>query len=212
MPALPRHVDERPLGPAELREASELAVRAFHDDPFFCFLLPNERTRARALFLVHRSVLTHPGPGARVRSVRDYDDRILGVALWLPTGRYPQPVRTQLAQMPGLLRANFGHLQSMRRGFAYFKASAKAHQRDPHWYLNLLMTEPAEQRRGVGAALMEDGLTQIDAEGVGTSLETQNEENVTYYSRFGYELRSTVHPVAEGPSLFSLWRPPRPRA
>jgi ribosomal protein S18 acetylase RimI-like enzyme len=211
MSALPRQVDDRPLERAQLREAAELAVRALGDDPYFAFLIPDKATRDRGLSLIHRSVLTHSGPGAHIRTVRDSDDRVLGVALWLPTDCYPQPLLTQLAQFPGALRAMIRHPQSMSKGFAYMKASAAVHPKEPHWYLHLIMTDPPAQRQGVGDALMHDGLSRIDQEGVGASLETQNEENIAYYARFGFELRHTLRPVSDGPPLFSLWRPPRTR-
>jgi hypothetical protein len=57
--------------------------------------------------------------------------------------------------------------------------------------------------------LMEEGLACVDAEGVGSSLETQNEENLACYARFGYALSDTLHPVANGLPLYSMWRPPR---
>ncbi len=204
-----RTVDSRPLGQAELREAAALAVRAFGDDPFFRFVMPDDAMRQRGLYLVHRSVMAHAGPGAHLRTVRASNDRIVGVALWLPTGRYPQSVMTQLSQVSGTLRAFLRRPETMRRGYAYVKAAVATHPKDPHWYLQLLMTNPSEQRRGVGTALMHEALPRIDAEGVGSSLETQNADNLAYYARFGYELRNTLQPLAEGPALYSLWRPPR---
>jgi GNAT superfamily N-acetyltransferase len=186
-----------------------MAVRAFGDDPFFRFIMPDDAMRRRGLYLVHRSVMAHAGRGAHLRTVRGDNDQILGVALWLPTGRYPQSVLTQLSQVSGTLRAFLIRPETMRRGYAYVKASVKTHPKDPHWYLQLLMTEPADQRHGVGTALMNDALPRIDAEGVGSSLETQNADNIAYYARFGYELRNTLQPIAEGPALYSLWRPAR---
>jgi GNAT superfamily N-acetyltransferase len=205
----PRVVDDRPLGSAELREAAALAVRAFGEDPFFRFVMPDQNMRQRGLYLVHRSVMAHAGPGAHLRTVRTANDRIVGVALWLPTGRYPQSLLTQLSQVSGTLRAFIRRPETMRRGYAYVKAAVISHPKDPHWYLQLLMTEPAEQRHGVGTALMNEALPHVDAEGVGSSLETQNADNIAYYARFGYGLRTTLQPLAEGPALYSLWRPAR---
>jgi len=56
---------------------------------------------------------------------------------------------------------------------------------------------------------MELGVTNMDEEGVGGYLETQNEDNLAYYRRFGYELRETLRPVKDGPPLFTMWRRPR---
>ncbi len=57
--------------------------------------------------------------------------------------------------------------------------------------------------------LTEQGLGWADEEGVGSYLETQKEDNIPYYRRFGYELRETLRPVEGGPPLFTMWRSPR---
>jgi predicted N-acetyltransferase YhbS len=71
------------------------------------------------------------------------------------------------------------------------------------------VADPAIQRSGVGTMLMEHGLEQINNEGVGGYLETQKEDNLAYYRRFGYELRTTLRPVKNGPPLYTMWRNPR---
>ncbi len=95
------HIDERPLSRREYTEAAAVATRAFFDDPFFVFLSPNDRQRSRGLRIFFRTNLVHFGEGGRIVTARDEHDTIVGVAAWLPTGRYPQSIRTQLAQVPG---------------------------------------------------------------------------------------------------------------
>jgi GNAT superfamily N-acetyltransferase len=134
---------------------------------------------------------------------------IVGVAAWLPTGHYPEPLRDQLAQMPGTVRALYRRPRALRDGTRYLSATAKAHPRHDHWYLYLLVAEPSSQRSGIGTLLMHHGLDLVDKEGVGSYLETQNENNLAYYHRFGYELRETLRPVIDGPALYTMWREPR---
>lgn len=205
----PVSIDKRALGRREVLDASRLAVRCFFEGPFFSYLWPGESLRRHALRVTHRTVLAHSGPDAYVRTVRGDGGAIESLALWLPPGAYPLKASTQLAQLPGVVRANYRRPRTMVDGFAFFKASALAHPREPHWYLQLLMTEPSRQRHGLGTALMEDGLARADAAGVGSSLETQNGENLAFYARFGYELRTTIRPVSTGPALYSMWRAPR---
>jgi hypothetical protein len=57
--------------------------------------------------------------------------------------------------------------------------------------------------------LLEQALADVDAEGVGTYLETPRDDNVAYYRRFGYELVETLHPIEGGPPYYTMWRPPR---
>ena len=83
---------------------------------------------------------------------------------------------------------------------------AKVHPKVEHWYLYLLVADPEFQRRGVGAMLLQDRLHEVDAAGVGAYLETQKEDNIAYYRRFGYELVQELHPVEAGPPIYTLWR------
>lgn len=203
------HADDRPLGRTGLREVAALSTRAFSDSPFFEFIWPQERVRRHALYHTHYAAFAHPGPRAYLRTVRAEGDVIVATALWLPTGAYPQSVGVQLSQLGRGLRANYRSPKSLTTGYAYLKAAATSHPKEPHWYLHVLMTDPPFQGRGAGTALMNDGLARVDAEGVGASLETQNESNIAFYAHFGFGLRSTMHPVENGPPLYSLWREPR---
>jgi ribosomal protein S18 acetylase RimI-like enzyme len=184
-------------------------MRAFFNDPFFRFLSPSERLRTRGLTFFIRANLAHFGEGGRVVTVRQPDHTIAGVAGWLPTGCYPQSMGTQLAQIPGTFRALYRRPRALIDGNKYLTAVAKAHPREAHWYLFLLVADPSIQRSGVGTMLMHHGLALADAEGAGGYLETQNENNLAYYRRFGYELRETLKPVSEGPPLYTMWRHPR---
>ena len=202
-------IDERVLSKGELTAASLVANRAFFNDPFFRFLSPGERLRSRGLMIFFRANLAHFGEGGRIVTAREPDDTIVGVAAWLPTDRYPQSVRTQLSQIPGTFRALYRRPRSLIDGNKYLTAVTKSHPKEPHWYLYLLVADPSIQRSGVGTKLMHHGLTLVDTEGVGGYLETQNEDNLAYYRRFGYELRETLRPVKEGPPLYTMWRNPR---
>jgi ribosomal protein S18 acetylase RimI-like enzyme len=199
-------LDERALSRREVTEAGVVAGRAFADGPFFRFLFPDDEQRIHSLRIIHRTVFRHPGPGAVLRTARDSQHRIVGLALWIPTGRYPLSAMSQMSQLPGSLRAFYRRRGALRIGVAYSRATAPLHPKEPHWFLWVLMTDPLHQGRGIGSALMVDGLTRVDAEGVGAYLETNNETNVAFYERFGFTLRSTVQPVADGPPLFTMWR------
>jgi GNAT superfamily N-acetyltransferase len=90
-----------------------------------------------------------------------------------------------------------------------FLASMERHRpRDPHWYLAILGTDPAQQGRGLGTAVLEPILRRCDANGLGAYLESSKEANVPWYERHGFELTEVLeHPG--GPSLWLMWRDPR---
>jgi ribosomal protein S18 acetylase RimI-like enzyme len=204
-----RHVDERPLVGGDLSKVVELSSRAFQDDPFFTFMLPNDAMRRSRLPYFFRAVYTHMGEHGRIVTVRDENDVALGVAAWLTTGGYPLPMRVQLSQMPLSFRAFYRSPRALLKGNKYMASLVRAHRKDPQWYLMVLCADPPAQRSGVGTMLLEHAFAQVDAEGVGSHLETPRLDNVAYYQRFGYELIETLTPVEGAPPYYTMWRAPR---
>ncbi len=204
-----RHIDERPLVGAELSDVVAMSSRAFFDDPFFTYLLPNDEMRRNRMPFFFRAVYTHMGEHGRIVTVRDDDDAPLGVAAWLTTGGYPLPARVQLSQVPTSLRAFYRRPKSLLAGNKYMAALLRAHRKDPQWYLMVLCADPPAQRSGVGTMLLEHAFAQVDREGVGSHLETPRIDNVAYYQRFGYQLIDTLNPVPGGPAYYTMWRAPR---
>jgi ribosomal protein S18 acetylase RimI-like enzyme len=202
-------IDEKALNRGEMMQATRVGGRAFFNDPFFSFLIPNDKDRRRSLPIFFRSVFAHMGPKGRVVTVRNEEDIIVGVAAWQMTGGYPLSVGTQLAQLPSSLRAMYRRPKAMGIGYSYMAAITGAHKKDAHWYLMVLCADPSVQRTGVGTLLLEQAFTEIDAEGVGTYLETPRDDNIAYYRRFGFELVDTLQPVEGGAAYYTMWRPPR---
>jgi ribosomal protein S18 acetylase RimI-like enzyme len=204
-----QRIDERALVGRELSRVIAVSSRAFFDDPFFSYMLPGDDLRRSRLPVFFRSVFTHMGPHGRIVTVRDEADEVLGVAAWLTTGGYPLPIGVQLSQVPSSLRAFYRRPRLLMTGNRYVAALARTHRKDPQWYLMVLCADPPAQRRGVGTMLLEHAFAQVDAEGVGSHLETPRHENVAYYQRFGYELTETLTPVEGGPPYYTMWRAPR---
>ena len=206
-------VDLKPLvakGRA-LEDAAMVAARAFHDDPFFEFLDPHAVTRARGLALFWRSTIASAAPNAIVTGAhRPADGRLLGLSVVLPPGKWPLSIPAQLRQLAGAVRAMAPRPPALIKGTRYLFSIEAAHPKDPLWYLLLLVVDPSVQRSGIGGLLQQQMLRAADDEGLDCYLETQKADNVPYYGRFGYELTDELKPVAAGPPLYIMRRPPRP--
>jgi GNAT superfamily N-acetyltransferase len=194
----------------DLDEASVVAARAFHVDPFFEWLVPGEAKRARGLALFFRSALSILGPDAEVTGARRADGRLVGVSAWVPPGGYPPPALAQAREMFGGLRALALTPARIAPGLRYLLAIDRAHPRDPLWYLLLLVVDPTAQRAGIGGRLHRPGLERADEQGVDCYLETQKEDNVAYYRAAGYDVLDVLRPVQGGPPLWSMRRSCRP--
>ncbi|HTT59764.1 MAG TPA: GNAT family N-acetyltransferase [Acidimicrobiales bacterium] len=201
------HLATGPLSRSDAKHAARVSARAFLDDAYFSYLLPDERARSRALELLFAAQIRRGGEHARTVTVRDERHQIVGVAVWFGPGHWPPSVGTQLSQLPVTLRALYRHPRALRLGATYINAVLKVHPKEHHWYLALIATDLTVQRRGAGTLLMNEGIEQMKLDGVGGYLETQKEENLAFYNRFGYDLRETLHPVAGGPPYFTMWKP-----
>jgi ribosomal protein S18 acetylase RimI-like enzyme len=83
------------------------------------------------------------------------------------------------------------------------------HPSDDHWYLAMLGTEPAQQGRGVGSAVLEPVLERADLDGVGAYLESSNPVNLAFYERHSFRPTGTLDPGG-CPPLTTMWRDPQP--
>ena len=201
-------VDDGPHTTLDVRAAAMVGARAFYTDPFFEYLSPNATLRAHGLSLWCLNVCRHLGPRGQLVTARR-DGRVVGVAAWVPPGAYPYPAATQVAQLLGALHALYRTPSALARGVKYLQAIDKAHPKEELWYLQLLATDPEHQRSGIGTALLGDVLASCDRDGVASYLETQKEDNLAYYRRFGYEVDQRLDPVAGGPPLWTMRREPR---
>jgi GNAT superfamily N-acetyltransferase len=208
MPALEITVTEGPLSRSELNEVAQVAARAFHTDPFFIHLSPDAMLRARGLGIFFRGIAKNIGPKG-LRYVARCNGQIIGVAVYLPPGAYPLSVGLQVAQLATTVRALIVRPKALIDGTKYLAAMDKAHPKEEGYYLQLLATDPEFQGRGVGTALQAAVLEHCDQEQLHCYLETQKEDNLAYYRRFGHELRDTLRPVPSGPVLSTMLREPQ---
>jgi GNAT superfamily N-acetyltransferase len=192
-----------------LDEIARVSTEAFADDPFFVFLIPEERARRRALGIFFRAMVGESKPVALVYGARDTSARLVGVAAFVRPGGWPLPIPAQLRQLRSALVAMIPRPKALLDGSRYLFAIERIHPKDELWYLQLLAVDPSVQRGGIGGALQEQVYPQADNDGLDSYLETQKEANLAYYRRFGYEVERELRPVRSGPPLWTMRRAPR---
>ncbi len=200
------------LGADQLLRASEVVGRAFRNDPALRFLIPEDARRVSLAPSLLGGMVRYCWLYGEAYATADLE----GIACWLPPGE-PVPdfspravVRALraglLAEIPSLGRKGLGRL------LRWTRYTDELHRRlapGPHWYLWLLGVEPSQQRRGIGAALLRPVLARADAEGMLCYLETQNERNVGFYRKQGFQIVSDGEVPGHELRVWVMVRKPR---
>ncbi|MDS1272101.1 GNAT family N-acetyltransferase [Lipingzhangella sp. LS1_29] len=181
-------------------------TRAFHDDPVFRWLFPDDATRRRdtARFFAIYAGLDHvPAGRCEVAVTEPSTGTVRGAAIWhSPKDRRAAPLEL-LRTAPHYLSLFHRRLPRVVRALAHVERQAPA---QPHWYLADIGTDPAARGQGVGSALLRSGLARADAERMPTYLESSSVDNIAFYERFGFELCGEITGT-DYPTMYRMWRP-----
>jgi ribosomal protein S18 acetylase RimI-like enzyme len=162
-----------------------------------------------------------PDPAARTRLLPDVYARMIrfcvltgevyvtagaieGVALWLPPNAKWTRENIEASGMHET--ASLIGNDAYQRYRDVVGREWQARERDMTgacWYLFLLGVEPGCQRRGLGGALIRPVLERADKEQVACYLETENERNVAFYKKQGFDL--IVNGEEAGSSGVRFW-------
>jgi len=168
-------------------------MRAFVDDPVMRFLYPEDD-----VYLAAHGAVLHPAMTGWIALGEVWcTDDAAAVAVWIPPGRPEVPFPDDTEPPPADRLERFGLVG---------EAMAAHTPPEEHWYLQLLATHPDWQRQGLGAALMDVIFRRAAAEGLPCYLETETVENVAYYRRHGFDVRSEWD-VPTGPHMWGMYRP-----
>jgi len=189
--------------PEDVPLLRQVLTRAFNDDPFtnwFCLQDRHRTERVARLYNVYLQRLSLP-----YGEVYTTQDR-KGAALWSPPGKWDLGVVQQVALLPDGLRIT-GAKRVISRMIG-ISAVQKEHPKTPHWYLQVLGTEPELQGRGIGSALLEPVLRSCDQNQTPAYLESSKERNISFYENKGFKVERKIKVPFGGPDLWLMWREP----
>src|SRR6478609_11078266 len=185
-----------------LGEASDVLARAFQDDPAWVWLIEDPERRARLLPWLFRV-----GFDVTAADVWSTPGVIRGAARWLPPGRPAMRIGPTLR---ALVSTPF-HLGSATAAFLSYGRAVEQMRTDvaagPHWYLAGIGVDPAAQRQGIGAALLQPGLRAATSAGLPAVLLTNNEANLHFYESHGFAVERVGHTPEEGPRAWAMVKP-----
>ncbi len=183
--------------------ASAVLARAFQDDPAWIWLIPDEQRRTRLLPPLFRA-----GFDVTAADVWSTTGAVRGAARWLPPGRPAVRVAATLRALvttPARLGRATGSFLAYGRSVELMRADVAG---GPHWYLAGIGVDPSAQRRGIGGALLEPGLEGAARQGLPVVLLTNNEANLSFYGRHGFEVVREGETPKGGPRAWAMVKRP----
>ena len=202
-------IEVRPATRADIGASAAMLARAFEKDPVWRFIFPDASRPRRLRGMFDPLMQVYVGHAVAHVAVVDGGELPMGVALWGPPGHWRTSMREMLPHVPAMARA-FGvrglpKLMDLQR----IEHLHEPYGRQPHHYLGVLGTDPAQQGKGVGSALLAHTLGEVDEQGLGAYLESSNDANVPFYGRHGFEVVGDYTFRGGGPTLKLMWRTPR---
>jgi GNAT superfamily N-acetyltransferase len=177
-------------------------ARAFHEDPVFTWWIPDAERRRATLPPFFALSLEAFG----VHDEIYVDGEKTGAAVWGPPAN---PLGIEDEQEFGRRVEAIVADVDLPRVYEIITTLEAHHPREPHYYLQWAGVVPERQGLGTGSALLLPVLQRCDREGLPAYTEATSLRNRRLYERHGFSFVGEVAP-ASGPSLWRMWREPRP--
>ena len=201
-PVAPPTIQIEELPRKRIPEAARVLARAFVSNPLHVATFGPEALAANETFF-RAALAVLKGP----KWIATAGGEIRGFNHWVDSGACQLPWWEQIALTPLLLRLGYPAAPRVLRWQSAWAA------RDPHRahvHLGPIGVAPEAQSTGIGRALMARYCAELDRSGASGYLETDRQENVAFYRRFGFETTSEAKVL--GVDCTFMWRPARPAA
>ncbi|MGH2561910.1 MAG: GNAT family N-acetyltransferase [Thermomicrobiales bacterium] len=192
--------------PEHVSSVGKVLAASHADYPSFRHVFPDPTRRAAVLRTFFTGV-ARDAVAFEATYTATVDDRVLGVAIWLPPGRFPWSAGRQIRFVPTMLSVLRIAPRSFMPFARYGANAARFHPTDKHWYLVVLGVKPEAQGLGIGTRLLQPILARADQERLPCYLETAREENVAFYQRRSFRVEHEALPlVPDGPTHWAMRR------
>jgi len=187
----------------DVENVIKVAGNAFQDDPTTIFAYPDERERKEKLPYGFVMLYRY---GIKNGITYATSNNLEGIIIWLPYDKIYQSFWTMMKNGGFYTMRKVGlKLKAMKRTMTVFNHIESVHKElipYKHWYLQNIAVKPEEQGKGYGSSLLKPMISKIDNEGLPIYLETNNEKNLSFYQKHGFNIiKHEIIPGTEVP----LW-------
>jgi GNAT superfamily N-acetyltransferase len=194
--------DARRAGAADLDAAAAVLADAFAEYAWTRWTVARDdhtdRVRRLQRLVMDRVALPH----GEVWVAEDADGAIASVAIWmLPTTTVPATARREVELEQASLEGDRHEASVAAEAFV-----SQLRPTLPHYYLGAVGTRRDRQRRGFGAAVLDEVLARARTERIPVFLETSAPENVDFYAALGFTVVADVEVPGGGPPVWAMAR------
>jgi ribosomal protein S18 acetylase RimI-like enzyme len=180
------NVEIRELSDGETLAAARVLGRGMRDNPMHIQVFgPNADKRERALSLMFAPVLRQQVRKGIVLGAL-ISGELIGVTGMVPPKCCQLTIPEKIAILPALLRGS--GLKSTLRVLEWTGDWSRNDSKITHWHLGPVGIDRHFQGQRIGSSLMNVFCQRIDNQKSAAYLETDKEENVTFYKRFGFKV------------------------
>jgi ribosomal protein S18 acetylase RimI-like enzyme len=175
------------LGKSDVKPAARVLAAAFQEHPLFKYFIPDKSKRLNRLHYAFEKAVLY---GVRYGEVYATSSNLEGITILLPSETADMTLRRLIRV--GMFSLIFQlDTKFLIRGLRVNDFLSKVQGRQiqsRHWLLQFLGVSPEHQGKGYAGTLMKAILYKLDQEHVPCYLETEEEETVSLYQRYGFKI------------------------
>ncbi len=195
------------LSRSNIQLASNLIARALYDYPLFRYLISDPEQRRKRLPVLTGYLVR---VGMLYGEVYTTSPNLEGVAVWLPPKTNVSIF--QLLFRVGVITCPFKlgikPFQGIWNYMQHIEAVEKRNAIDNRWYLQVISVDSPYQKQSYGRSLIEPMLARFSQQNLPCCLDTEEEHNVIYYERYGFEVvEASIIPGTNNTCWFMVKQP-----
>jgi ribosomal protein S18 acetylase RimI-like enzyme len=190
-----------PIKKEEYTEAARLMSKAFINTPFSAKVMGGSSEKHRKLLETGFKMMLEKKPGTIV--VAKDSGQIVGAMRMVEWPDCQNSTPRGIELLPLFIIAG-GVALRLRKSR---KLWAKHDPKKPHWHIDPIAVLPERQGHGIGSRLLTYYCDIVDKAHAAAYHETDQEQNVRLYERFGYKVIKTEPNL--GITNWFLWREPK---
>lgn len=190
-----------------LNKAAIVISRAFHNDPLYAYIIPDESERKKYFPYIFKAYIWYCLHYGEVYAT---SAEIEGVSLWVPSEfAYITPERSwECGDEVFFYRLGKNYLERLSIT-SYANEVHEELLKEPHIYLMTIAVDPKFQRKGFGGKLLLPILDNLDKNKLKCYLDTNKESNLLFYKKFGFKVIKEFEIENTGLTNWSMVRFPK---